>query len=187
MERWPVPCSSHCMFRKLFHTRHDYLLTLLRFALGIVFFAHGAQKVLGWFGGPGLASSMQIFTHGMRIPAPFAALAIFAEFLGGIGLLLGLLTRIAAFGIAVNMIVAVFLVHLPNGLFMNWVGTQRGEGFEFHILAIALAAILIARGAGAWSLDRVLLRAHDAARLPQRSKRDGVPQGFGGRKPVLPF
>jgi len=173
------------MLRKLLDTKHDYLLTLLRLALGITFFAHGAQKVLGWWGGSGLSSTMQIFTHGMQIPAPLAALAIFAEFLGGIGLLLGLLTRVAAFGIAVNMAVAVFLVHLPNGFFMNWYGNQKGEGFEYHILAIALAAILIARGAGAWSLDRLL--AHEAARSPQRPKRHGVPQGFGGRDPVLPL
>jgi putative oxidoreductase len=174
------------MFRKLLHTRHDYLLTLLRLALGITFFAHGAQKVLGWWGGAGLAGTMQIFTHGMQIPAPFAALAIFAEFLGGLGLLFGLLTRIAAFGIAVNMVVAVFLVHFPNGFFMNWVGTQKGEGFEYHILAIAIAATLIARGAGAWSLDRLFARGLGAAPSSQRPKGHRVPQGFGRGNPVLP-
>jgi putative oxidoreductase len=174
------------MLRKLLHTRHDYLLTLLRLALGITFFAHGAQKVLGWWGGAGLPGTMQIFTHGMQIPAPFAALAIFAEFLGGIGLLFGLLTRVAAFGIGVNMAVAIFLVHLPNGFFMNWYGNQKGEGFEYHVLVLAIAATLIARGAGAWSLDRLFDRGLGAAPSSQRPKRHGVPQGFGGRNPVLP-
>ncbi len=144
------------MLRKLIHTPHDYTLTLLRLALGIVFFAHGAQKVLGWFGGSGFAGTMRTFTQGMGIPAPLAALAIMAEFLGGIGLFFGLLSRVAAFGIAVTMTVAVFLVHAPNGLFMNWTGAQRGEGFEYHLLAIAMSIALMARGAGAWSLDRVI-------------------------------
>jgi len=123
----------------------------------------------------------------MQIPAPFAALAIFAEFLGGIGLLFGLLTRVAAFGIGVDMIVAVFLVHLPNGFFMNWARNQKGEGFEFHVLAIAIAATLVARGAGAWSLDRLFDRGFGATSAPQRPKRDGVPQGLGGRDAMLPL
>jgi putative oxidoreductase len=151
---------------KLLRTRDDYLLTLLRVALGIVFFAHGAQKVMGWWGGAGFSGTMAFFTHGLGIPTVFAGLAILAEFLGGIGLVLGLLTRVAAFGITVNMIVAIFLVHAPNGLFMNWSGNQRGEGFEFHLLAIAIAATLIARGAGAWSLDRLLQKVLGSARIP---------------------
>jgi putative oxidoreductase len=132
----------------------------------VIFFAHGAQKVLGWWGGPGFSGSMNFFTHGLAIPAVFAVLAILAEFLGGIGLVLGLLTRVAAFGIAVNMIVAIFLVHARNGFFMNWSGNQRGEGFEFHLLAIAIAATLMARGAGAWSLDRLLQKFLGSARVP---------------------
>jgi len=144
------------MFRRLFQTPNDHTLTLLRLALGIVFFAHGAQKMLGWFGGNGFTATMGMFTSRMDIPAPFAVLAIMAEFLGGIGLFFGLLTRIAAFGVAANMAVAIFLVHARNGLFMNWTGGQRGEGFEFHLLAIAAAVTLIARGAGAWSLDRLI-------------------------------
>src|SRR5947209_16363624 len=99
---------------------------------------------------------MTFFTQQMGIPALFAVLAILAEFLGGLGLLIGLLSRVAAFGIAVNMAVAVFLVHGPNGLFMNWYGNQKGEGFEYHLLALAMAVLVIARGAGAWSVDRVL-------------------------------
>jgi putative oxidoreductase len=119
--------------RKLIHTRDDHTLTLVRLLPGILFFAHGAQKALGWFGGPGFNATLSGFTTHMGIPQFFAVLAILAEFLGGIGLIVGLLTRVAAFGIAVNMCVAIALVHGPNGLFMNWQGTRRGEGFEYHI------------------------------------------------------
>jgi putative oxidoreductase len=144
------------MFRSLVHTPDDHTLTLLRAGLGVVFFAHGAQKMLGWFGGYGYAATLNSFTQHMGIPEPFAVLAVLAEFLGGIGLILGLLSRIAAFGVMVNMLVAVALVHYRNGLFMNWTGNQRGEGFEFHILAICIALTIIVRGAGAWSFDRLL-------------------------------
>lgn len=152
----PYPATLFRMLRKLIHTREDHLLTLLRICLGVIFFAHGSQKVLGWFGGPGFSGSLGFFTQGMGIPVFFAVLAIAAEFLGGIGLLFGLLTRVAAFGITVVMAVAVFMVHAPNGFFMNWTGSQKGEGFEFHLMAIAIAVTLMARGAGAWSLDRLI-------------------------------
>ena len=144
------------LFRRLIHTTDDYTLTILRVVMGIVFFAHGAQKVLGWYGGNGFDGTMAFFTGNLHIPAFLAVLAILAEFLGGIGLIVGLLSRIAAFGIAINMAVAVYLVHAPNGFFMNWAGNQKGEGFEFHLLAIAMAVLVMIRGAGAWSLDRVL-------------------------------
>jgi putative oxidoreductase len=146
------------MFHRLFHTADDHTLTLLRAGLGVVFFAHGAQKMLGWFGGNGYAGTVSYFTHGLGIPEIFAVLAILAEFLGGIGLILGLLSRIAAFGIAVNMFVGLFLVHLQNGFFMNWMGTKQGEGFEFHILALCMLFTVMARGSGAWSLDRLISR-----------------------------
>jgi len=144
------------MFRKLFATEDSATTALLRLVLGVVFFAHGAQKMLGWFGGPGFSGTMGMFTGYMHIPAPLAFLAINAEFFGGLGLILGFLTRIAAFGIAVNMVVAVVIVHSSNGFFMNWSGTQKGEGFEYHLLALALTAFMMIRGAGAFSLDRVI-------------------------------
>jgi len=142
--------------KKLLATTNDATLTLMRLILGIVFFAHGAQKVLGWFGGYGFSGTMNFFTSAMHIPAPFAFLAIMAEFLGGLGLILGLLARIAAFGIAVNMVVAVLMIHIHNGLFMNWAGNQKGEGLEYHLLAIALAILIMVRGAGAFSVDSAL-------------------------------
>jgi len=141
---------------KLLVTTNDSTLTVLRLVLGVVFFAHGAQKVLGWFGGFGFSGTMGAFTNMMHIPAPLAFLAIMAEFLGGLGLILGLLARVAAFGIAVNMVVAILMIHRNFGFFMNWYGNQKGEGWEFHLLAIALAFTIMIRGAGAFSLDGAL-------------------------------
>jgi putative oxidoreductase len=144
------------MLRKLLATSDDWTVTLLRLVMGVVFFAHGAQKALGWFGGYGFSGTMGFFTNMMHIPAPFAFLAICAEFLGGIGLILGALGRVAAFGIACNMVVAVLMVHSQFGLFMNWSGQQKGEGFEYHLLALAIAVVLMVKGSGAFSVDRAL-------------------------------
>jgi putative oxidoreductase len=149
------------MFRKLLATSDDWTLTLMRLVLGVVFFAHGAQKMLGWFGGYGFSGTMGYFTHS-GIPAPLAFLAIAAEFFGGMGLVVGLLSRVAAFGIVVNMVVAVLTVHLPNGLFMNWTGAQKGEGFEYHLLAIAIGIAILVRGGGAVSIDHALSGAKSA-------------------------
>ena len=144
------------MFRRLLSTSDDWTLTLLRLFMGVIFFAHGAQKALGWFGGYGFSGTMGFFTNMMHIPAPLAFLAICAEFLGGMGLLVGLLGRVAAFGITCNMLVAVLLVHSKVGFFMNWTGQQKGEGFEYHLLAIAVAIVLMVKGSGAFSIDRAL-------------------------------
>ena len=144
------------MIRRLYATDDSVATAILRLMLGVVFFAHGAQKMLGWFGGYGFAATMNFFTSMAHIPAPLAFLAIAAEFFGGMGLILGFLTRIAAFGIGVNMVVAIMLVHRPFGFFMNWAGAQKGEGFEYHLLVLAIVAFLMIRGGGAFSLDRVL-------------------------------
>jgi putative oxidoreductase len=141
--------------KKLMGTSNDVALTMLRLVLGVVFFAHGAQKMLGWFGGFGFHGTMGAFT-GMGMPAPLAFLIICTEFFAGLGLIVGLFTRIASLGIAGLMIGAIFMVHLQNGFFMNWMGTQKGEGFEYHLLAVAMAAALLLRGGGAFSLDRTL-------------------------------
>jgi putative oxidoreductase len=156
------------MVRKLFATDDSTATAILRLVLGVVFFAHGAQKMLGWFGGPGLSGTMGMFTGYLHIPAPFAFLAIAAEFFGGLGLILGFLTRIAAFGVAVNMVVAIAAVHGPVGFFMNWAGTQKGEGFEYHLLVLAITTFLVIRGAGALSLDRAIATASPSP-IPQTS------------------
>jgi putative oxidoreductase len=143
---------------RLLETGSSIPPAVVRLALGIVVFAHGAQKMLGWFGGSGFSATMDAFVHRQGIPAPFAFLAICAEFFGGLGLILGLLSRVAAFGILCNMVVAVELVHAPNGFFMNWTGAKKGEGFEYHVLAIGMALAVMLGGAGAFSIDRLLAR-----------------------------
>jgi len=139
----------------LFATDGTIVPLVLRLTLAVVMFPHGAQKALGWFGGHGFKGTMGFFTKS-GIPAPLAFLAIVAEFLGSLGLLLGLLTRLAAFAIACVMVVAIFRVHTEHGFFMNWSGNQKGEGFEFHLLAIGLALALMLGGAGRWSLDALI-------------------------------
>lgn len=141
------------MANRLIFTSFDPVATILRLTLAIVMFPHGAQKILGWFGGYGFKGTMHFFTEQMGIPALFAFLAMMAEFAGSLGLFLGLLTRIAALGIAVNMMVAILTVHFGNGFFMNWYGAQKGEGFEYHLLALGIALSVIIRGGGAYSLD----------------------------------
>ena len=144
------------MVRKLFQTEEDTVSLVLRLFLGVVFFPHGMQKLFGWFGGYGFSGTMGFFTGTLGIPAVFAVLAILAEGLGSLGLLTGFLTRIAALGITITMTVAMLMVHLKNGFFMNWTGKQSGEGFEFHLLAIAIGIALIIRGGGKWSVDRLI-------------------------------
>jgi putative oxidoreductase len=154
------------MLRKLISTDNDSATAMLRFVLGVIFFAHGAQKMLGWFGGYGFSGTMGFFTDVMHIPVLFAFLALTAEFFGGLGLILGFLTRIAALGIFFNMVVAIAMVHYRFGFFMNWTGAQKGEGFEYHLLVLAITAFLMIRGAGAVSIDRVLASpAKGAARV----------------------
>jgi len=148
----------------LFKTNNSFAPTLARLTLGIVMFPHGAQKVLGWFGGYGFNGTYHSFTEQMHIPAVFAVLAIAAEFLGSLGLITGFLTRIAALGIAVEMLVAVQMVHGANGFFMNWMGNQKGEGFEYHILAIGLALLVLIYGAGKFSVDAAI-----AGRTPKKA------------------
>ena len=150
------------MLRSLLVTDDSKVTAIPRLVLGVVFFAHGAQKLLGWFGGPGFSGSMGMFTGYLHIAAPLAFLAIAAEFFGGLGLILGFLTRIAAFGIAMNMVVAIAVVHSSFGFFMNWTGTQKGEGFEYHLLVLAITAFLMIRGAGEFSADRAIMTASRA-------------------------
>jgi putative oxidoreductase len=144
------------MLLHIFATDSDWVQTISRIILGIIFFAHGSQKVLGWFGGLGLKKTVQTMTGSLRVPPVLALLAISAEFLGGIGLIVGLFGRIAAAGIGVIMLVGILMVHGKYGLFMNWYGDREGHGYEYHLLAVALALLVVVNGSGALSLDRLL-------------------------------
>ena len=139
-------------------TDGDWVITIVRIVLGVVFFAHGAQMALGWFGGAGLRNTVQVFREHLRIPTALALLAVAAEFLGGLGLLVGLLSRIAALGIAAVMLVALLTVHWKFGFFMNWYGEQRGNGIEYHVLVLVLALVVMIKGGGPSSLDQVLYK-----------------------------
>jgi putative oxidoreductase len=151
----PSALGDNMLFQIL-ATDSDWVLTLARIILGIIFFAHGSQKVFGWFGGPGLRQTMRTLTEVVGLPSIVALAAIGTEFVGGVALILGFLARISALGIAVNMLAAIVMVHGKYGLFMNWFGDRKGHGIEYHLLAIALAIVIIAKGAGAFSLDGLL-------------------------------
>jgi putative oxidoreductase len=166
------------MLWKLLRTPDDRMLFALRIVLGGVMFAHAAQTVFGWFGGAGIGPAMEFFTQRLSIPAPLAALAIGAEFLGSLSLLFGALGRAGAVAIACIMAVAALLVHWPYGFFMNWSGGQAGEGFEYHISAIALASLIAVRGSGAWSVDRFLLERFAARSSKARFGGVSTPGAF---------
>ena len=159
------------MLQRFFNTNASKTLCMQRLLLGAVMFPHGAQKLLGWFGGYGFDGTMNYFTGTMHIPSALAFLVIASEAFGSLGLLFGLGTRLAAFGAAATMIGAVLTTHLKVGFFMNWFGNQPGEGLEYHLLALALALPLVVRGGGAFSLDRRLFEALELRR--ERALRTG--------------
>ena len=144
------------MLHKLIATTNDATYTVARLVLGLVFFLHGAQLTLGWFGGYPFMDTVHTFHEGMGIPTALAALAILAQFLGGIALLIGLLSRVAVIGIALDMLVAIFMYHIHIGFFMNWSGQLHGEGYEYHLLVLVLCVVLFIKGSGAASVDLLL-------------------------------
>jgi putative oxidoreductase len=143
------------MFKKLLRTRNDGVLTLIRVVAGGVMLPHGMQKMFGWFGGAGFMGTIHGF--GQRgFAAPLVVLVIFAEFFGSIGLIIGFLSRIAAFSIAVDMTVAAITVTSKFGMFINWAGKQKGEGMEYQLLMIAMTLAIMIAGGGALSVDRAI-------------------------------
>lgn len=147
------------LIKKLTTTTNTWIPTIARITLGVVMLPHGLQKTFGMFGGYGWEGTMGFLTGQMGLPTAIAALTILAESAGALGLIVGLFTRLAAFGIASVMIGAVLTVHLPNGFFMNWGGKAPGEGFEYHLLALGLAAIVMIRGGGNASLDQAISKS----------------------------
>ena len=142
--------------KTLFQTDESWAGFTLRLTLGLVMFPHGAQKLLGWYGGFGFAGTMGFFTETMHLPWIVAFLVIVGESFGSIALLLGLLTRFTAASFIVIMLGAITTSHLPNGFFMNWLGKQAGEGYEYHLLVIGIGLALLMTGAGKWSVDRLI-------------------------------
>ena len=142
----------------LFATEPSVSLFIIRIVLGIIFFAHGAQKVLGWYGGHGLKGTVG-FMASMGLPVPIAYMVCFFEFLGGIGLIVGFLTRLAALAIAVVMVGAIATVHWKQGFFINWeLKPGKSHGIEANLAFLAMALALFLDGAGLLSIDRLILR-----------------------------
>jgi putative oxidoreductase len=141
------------MFAKLLDTGDDWTLLVLRCTVGIVILPHGLQKLLGWFGGHGIASTIESFGEWFGFPAIITLLVILAESIGALSLVLGFLSRLTAASIGAVMLGAIYFVTGRWGFFMNWYSGQRGEGFEYHVLVLGIVLVLVIRGGGKWSVD----------------------------------
>ena len=152
-------------------TEKKFNLTLLatRLVVAIVILAHGVQKLFGWFGGFGFDATMGFFTQSMGLPYLLALFIILAESFGMLLLMLGLFSRYVSLVVIAIMLGAVFTVHASQGFFMNWFGTLTGEGYEYHIVVIALALITTVNGAGAYSLDQLFLSKKKDTIIDQRA------------------
>ena len=141
----------------LFSTIDCWGLIFIRLALGVIFMAHGGQKLFGWAGGAGFEGTIQQFETALGIPMALTILAMVTEFFGGLAVLLGCLTRVAALGLATVMGVAIYKVHYVNGFFLNWSCTpNQGHGIEFNVALLGMAAALLFSGAGPLSIDKWL-------------------------------
>ncbi len=138
---------------QLFKTTNSYAPLIIRITLGLVIFPHGAQKLLGWFGGYGFSGTMGYFTETMGLPWLISFLVILLESIGAIALIAGVATRIMAALYLVLALGIVFTSHAQHGFFMNWFGTQQGEGYEYFIFWIGMAISLVYSGGGRYSID----------------------------------
>ena len=142
---------------ELFGTYPSWSLLIVRVVLGVVFFGHGAQKMFGWFGGYGLKGTIGYFQQALRIPPWLTVLCALTECFGGLAVLVGFLSRPAALGLIIVMLVAIERVHWPNGFFINWSLQQgKGHGYEMNLALIAMAAAVMVGGGGAFSVDRLI-------------------------------
>ena len=140
----------------IFKTYPSWAPIFARLTLGIIFFAHGSQKLLGWFGGSGWSGTIQFFEQS-GVPPFLAGLLIITEFFGGIAIILGLFTRLAALGLTIAMIVAIYKVHLQNGFFLNWFNVPNmGHGIEYNLALIGLSLSLLVWGGGNLSVDQAI-------------------------------
>lgn len=142
--------------KRLIQTNEDSATMILRLMLGIILFPHGAQKMLGWFGGYGFSGTLNFFTSTAGLPWIIGLLVILIEFVGAIFLITGFAVRLASLLIIADMVGIIFKAHIQNGFFMNWFGNQAGEGYEYHLLMIGMAAALLINGAGRYSVDYAL-------------------------------
>ena len=140
---------------RIFATQPRWSPTVMRVALGTVMAAHGAQNLLGWFGGYGIDGTMKFFVETIGMPAPLAALVIALESFGALALVAGFATRPIAIGLAAVLVGAIVTVHAPFGFFMDWFGQQDGEGIEFFLLGLALCVALAIDGGGRLSVDHL--------------------------------
>jgi putative oxidoreductase len=154
------------MKQLIFSTNSSWGPAMIRMLLGTVLWAHGAQKLLGLFGGYGFGGTMQFFTTVAGLPWIVGLMVIIIEFFGSLSLVLGLATRLWSLFMVFLLTGIVFTAHIRNGFFMNWFGNQEGEGYEYFILAIGMAASLVITGSGALSLDQWLFASATKKRRP---------------------
>jgi putative oxidoreductase len=144
------------MKNKIFNTNNDFTGLILRLTLGLILLPHGAQKMLGLFGGYGFTGTMGFFTETMHLPWIIGFLVIFIEFIGALALITGFASRIWSV-LTILLFTGIILTsHLDNGFFMNWFGNQKGEGYEYHLLIIGLSLALFVNGSGKYSIDKKL-------------------------------
>lgn len=146
------------MKTQLLTTTENWGATAVRFALGIVLFSHGAQSMLGWFGGFGLQATIEFLSAKMGLPEFIGFAVIGIQFFGSLMLLTGALTRVAALGVF-GIFLGMAFYHFDYGFHMNWSGTNAGEGFEYHVLVLAMCLMLFISGGGALSVDRKILKS----------------------------
>ncbi len=141
----------------LLQTTENWGATALRIGLGLILFTHGAGAMLGWFGGYGFKATAQFLQHNFSLPWVVAAFVICVQFFGSIMLMTGMGTRIAALGV-LGMFIGMAINHIDHGLHMNWSGQKAGEGYEYHLLVMAMCLALVYFGGGSLSLDRIFLK-----------------------------
>lgn len=145
------------MLERIFKTSDSYAPIAIRLFLGLVILPHGAQKLLGLFGGYGFSGTMGFFTETMGLPWIIGFMVILLESFGAIALIAGLATRFISVSFIALALGIVFTSHIDHGFFMNWFGNQSGEGYEYFLLWIGMAASLVITGGGKYSTDKLLL------------------------------
>lgn len=144
------------MKNKIFNTHKDWTGLVMRLTIGLIIFPHGAQKMLGWFQGPGFSKEMEHLTVHMHLPWLISISVILIEFFGAISLIIGLASRVWAIIFGILFTGIIFTAHLEYGFFMNWFGHQKGKGYEYHLLVIGLCIALLLNGSGKYSADQLI-------------------------------